>query len=53
VIDLFENVQRPQLVAGKKPPLVMTTKLSRLQRRIVKWLGMRRVCFTKVGVASV
>jgi transposase len=41
LIELFENVQRHCLVVGKKPPIVMTTKLSKLQRRIVRLLGMR------------
>ena len=31
------------LVVGKKLPIVMTTKLSKLQRRIVRLLGMRMV----------
>jgi transposase len=43
LIELFENVQRHVLVVGKKPPVVMTTKLSELQRRIVRLLGMRMV----------
>jgi transposase len=43
LIDLFENVQRHHLVVGKKPPVVFTTKLSRLQRRILRLLGMRMV----------
>ena len=41
LIELFENVQRQELVVGKKPPVVMITKLSQLQRRIVSLLGMR------------
>jgi transposase len=40
VIDLFEDVQRHELVAGKKPPVVFTTELTRLQRRILRLLGM-------------
>ena len=43
LIELFENVQRHCLVVGKKPPVVMMTKLSKLQRRIVRLLGMRMV----------
>ena len=43
LIELFENVQRHELVVGKKPPVVMITKLSQLQRRIVRLLGMRMV----------
>jgi hypothetical protein len=31
------------LIVGKKPPVVMTTKLSPLQRRILRLLGMRMV----------
>jgi hypothetical protein len=41
LIELFENVQRHGLVVGKKPPVVMTTRLSKLQRRFVRLLGMR------------
>ena len=43
LIEVFENVQRHRLVVGKKPPVDMTTKLSRLQRRILRLLGMRMV----------
>jgi transposase len=43
LIELFENIQRHHLVVGKKPPVVLTTKLNRLQRRILKLLGMRMV----------
>ena len=32
VIDLFEDVQRHTLVAGKEPPVEFTTELTRLQR---------------------
>ena len=32
---------RGELVVGKKPPVDMTTKLSKLQRRILRLLGMR------------
>jgi hypothetical protein len=35
VIDLFEDVQRHELSAGKRPALVFTTKLSRSQRKIL------------------
>jgi transposase len=41
VIDLFEDVQRHALVVGKKPPLVFTTELTKLQREILRLLGMR------------
>jgi hypothetical protein len=43
VIDLFEDVQRHELSAGKGPAVVFTTKLSRLQRRILRLLGMAKV----------
>jgi transposase len=42
VIDLFEDVQRHELPAGRRPAVVFTTKLSRLQRRILRLLNMRR-----------
>ena len=42
VIDLFEAVQRHALSAGRRPAVVFTTKLSRLQRRILRLLGMSR-----------
>jgi transposase len=42
VIDLFEDVQRHELSAGRRPAAVFTTKLSRLQRRILRLLKMRR-----------
>jgi len=41
LIELFENVQRHRLVVGKKPLVVFTTKLTRLQRRILGLLGVR------------
>jgi transposase len=40
VIDLFEDVQRHTLVLGKGPPVEFTTELTRLQRRILRLLGM-------------
>jgi hypothetical protein len=40
VIDLFEDVQRHTLVAGNEPPVEFTTELTRLQRRILRLLGM-------------
>jgi hypothetical protein len=43
LIKLFENVQRHILVVGKKPPVVMTTELNKLQRRIVRLFGMGMV----------
>jgi transposase len=42
VIDLFEDVQRHELSAGRRPAVVFTTKPSRLQRRILRLLNMRR-----------
>jgi transposase len=41
LIELFENMQRHRLVVQKKAPVVLTTKLSQLQRRILTLLGMR------------
>ena len=41
VIDLFEDVQRHELSAGRRPAVVFTTRLSRLQRRILRLLKMR------------
>jgi transposase len=41
LIELFENVQRHRPIASEEPPVVMTTKLSRLQRRILSLLDMR------------
>ena len=40
VIDLFEDVQRHSLAAGKRPPEVFCTVLNRLQRRILRLLGI-------------
>jgi len=42
VIDLFEDVQRHELSAVRRPAVVFTTKLSRLQRRILRLLNMRK-----------
>jgi transposase len=41
VIDLFEDVQRHELSTGRRPAVVFTTKLSRLQRRILRLLKMK------------
>ncbi len=41
VIDLFEDVQRHELSAGRRPAVVFTTRLSRLQRRILGLLKMK------------
>jgi transposase len=40
VIDLFEDVQRHTLVVGNSPSEVFTTELTRLQRKILRLLGM-------------
>jgi transposase len=40
VIDLYEDVQRHSLKSGKRPPEVFSTDLTRLQRRILRLLGM-------------
>ena len=42
VIDLFEDVRRHTLTAGKKPPVVFTTELTRVQRKIPRLLGMSK-----------
>jgi transposase len=44
VIDLFEDMQRHSLRAGRsRPSMVFTTELSRLQRRLLRLLGMTNV----------
>ena len=44
LIDLFEDVQRHSLQAGRRrPPVIFTTELSRLQRRLLRLLGMTNV----------
>ncbi len=43
VIDLFEEVQRHELRTGHGPAAVFTTELTRLQRRILRLLGMPNV----------
>jgi transposase len=40
VIDLFEDVQQHTLATGPEPPVVFTTELTRLQRKILHLLGM-------------
>jgi hypothetical protein len=40
LIDLFEPVQRHTLAVGKKAPMIMMTELSRLQRNLLKLLGL-------------
>jgi transposase len=43
VIDLFDDVQRHSLRVGRRPPVVFMTELSRLQRRLLRLLGMAKV----------
>jgi transposase len=40
LIDLFDDVQRHSLRAGRRPPVVFTTQLSKLQRLLLRLLGM-------------
>jgi transposase len=40
VIDLFEDVQRHELTEGGRRATVFTTELNRLQRKILRLLGM-------------
>jgi len=42
VIDLFEEVQRHELSAGNRRPVVFSTELTRLQRKVLRLLGMPR-----------
>ena len=42
LIDLFDEVQRHSLVVGRDPPVVVTTKLTGIQRKLLGLLGMRR-----------
>lgn len=39
-IDLSEDVQRHTLATGKRPPEVFSTELTRLQKRIIRLLGI-------------
>jgi hypothetical protein len=43
LIDVFDDVQRHWLTIGQRPPIVLTTKLDRLQRRLLRLLGMAKV----------
>jgi len=43
LIDRFDDVQRHSLRAGRRPPVVFRTELSRLQRRLLRLLGMTNV----------
>jgi hypothetical protein len=40
VIDLFEDVQRHTPVTGEGSPVEFTTELTRLQRKVLRLLGM-------------
>ena len=42
VIDLFEDVQRHELTAEGQTTVVFSTELTRLQRRVLRLLGMPR-----------
>jgi transposase len=52
LIDLFEDVQRHSLQVGRRPPVVFTTELSRLQRRLLRLLGMKDV-YDSLGATPV
>jgi transposase len=43
LIDVFDEVQSHWLTIGQRPPLVLTTVLDRLQRRLLRLLGMAQV----------
>jgi transposase len=43
LIDLLDDVQRHSLRVGRRPPVVFMTELSRLQRRLLRLLGMKDV----------
>jgi transposase len=43
LIDLFDDVQCHSLRVGRRPPVVFTTELSRLHRRLLRLLGMTKV----------
>ena len=40
LIDLFEDVQRHTLTSPAGPPVVFTTELTGLQRKVLRLLGM-------------
>jgi len=40
VIDLFEDMQRHTLTSSSGPPVVFTTDLTKLQRKVLRLLGM-------------
>jgi transposase len=43
LFDVFDDVQRHWLTIGQRPPIVLTTELDRLQRRLLRLLGMAQV----------
>jgi transposase len=43
LIDLFDDIQRHSLRIGRLSPVVFTTELSRLQRKLLRLLGMTKV----------
>jgi transposase len=43
MIELFEEVQRHELSAGNRRPVVFSTELTRLQRKVLRLLGMPEV----------
>jgi transposase len=40
LLDLFEDIQRHTLTSPDGPPVVFTTELTRLQRKVLRLLGM-------------
>jgi transposase len=40
VIDVFEDMRRHELTEGKRPAVVFTTELTRLQQRVLRLLAM-------------
>ena len=38
--NVFEDVPRHELTEGKRPAVVFTTELTRLQRKVLRLLGM-------------
>jgi hypothetical protein len=43
LIDVFDEVQRHSLRVGRRPPVVFLSELSRLQRQLLRLLGMKDV----------
>jgi transposase len=48
LIDLFDDMQRHSLRTGGQEPVVFTTELSRLQRSLLRLLGMTDVYATRL-----